>query len=49
MLENISNLGSLLKKDEQQSINGGGKSCYKYFECIERYINTCLPYIEPCP
>ncbi len=49
MLEKISNLGLLLEKNEQISINGGRRACYKYFECIGRYINTCLPYIDPCP
>ena len=50
MLKNISNLGKTLNKSEQQSIKGGKNLwCYKYFPCINEYLNICEEYIEPCP
>lgn len=49
MIKKISSLGSVLNKADQKSITGGGKSCYKYFACINEYLNTCIHYIEPCP
>ncbi len=54
MLKRILELNGIQKldKDQQKQVLGSGPigvedPCIKYFECIDAYMNTCVPYIEP--
>jgi len=48
MLKNVSNLGSVLNKTEQKSINGGGLVCCAR-SCDDNYCTAWAPSYLLCP
>ena len=47
MIKNISNLGNILSKQNQKTINGGASQCFKYCNSQGQYIFLCPPNWNP--